>query len=368
MPGISKYAPVEQHERKENPHPQYARTADLQPLIARFATTGRGQKGEKGDKGDKGDQGEQGEPGVGGTAPTGTGFRHVTGGTEDAASKLVENADVHAAAAIAESKLALNFATHSNALDHANANDPSAGEKAALAGTSGTPGGGNKYVTDGDARNTNSRTPSAHTHPESDITNLVSDLAGKAASVHTHAQSDVTNLVSDLAGKAASSHTHAQSEVTNLVSDLAAKAPTARNVATQHSLTGGGDLSADRTLNLVNDSASPGNNMVYGTTGAGTKGWKSDPAAVVNIKQTEVDFGATPVQEASFTIVDADVGPTSQLIGNVAYEAPTGKDLDEVEMDAIDLKFGPGSGQFSLYARALDGYIADKFKINYLIG
>src|SRR6185369_5401648 len=45
---------------------------------------------------------------------------------------------------------------------HTNANDPSAGEKAALAGTSGTPGSGNKYVTDGDARNTNSRTPTAH--------------------------------------------------------------------------------------------------------------------------------------------------------------------------------------------------------------
>jgi hypothetical protein len=47
-------------------------------------------------------------------------------------------------------------------LDHANTNDPSAGEKAALAGTSGTPGSGNKYVTDGDTRNTNARTPTAH--------------------------------------------------------------------------------------------------------------------------------------------------------------------------------------------------------------
>jgi|GEM_PF-4435947 len=42
------------------------------------------------------------------------------------------------------------------------ANLPSAGEKAALAGTSGTPGGGNKYVTDGDPRNTNARAPTAH--------------------------------------------------------------------------------------------------------------------------------------------------------------------------------------------------------------
>jgi hypothetical protein len=91
-----------------------------------------------------------------GSPPTGTGFRHVTSGAEDAAAKLVENADVAGAAAIAESKLALNFATHSAA------NDPSSGEKAALAGTSGTPGSGNKFVTDGDARNTNSRAPTSH--------------------------------------------------------------------------------------------------------------------------------------------------------------------------------------------------------------
>lgn len=42
----------------------------------------------------------------GGVAPTGTGFRHVTAGTEDAATKLVEDADVHASAAIAQSKIA----------------------------------------------------------------------------------------------------------------------------------------------------------------------------------------------------------------------------------------------------------------------
>ena len=45
---------------------------------------------------------------------------------------------------------------------HSNANDPLAGEKAALAGTSGTPGSGNKYVTDADSRNSNARTPTAH--------------------------------------------------------------------------------------------------------------------------------------------------------------------------------------------------------------
>jgi len=43
--------------------------------------------------------------------PSGTGFRHVTGGVEDLAAKLVENADVKSGAAIAESKLALAYGT-----------------------------------------------------------------------------------------------------------------------------------------------------------------------------------------------------------------------------------------------------------------
>jgi hypothetical protein len=48
----------------------------------------------------------------------------------------------------------------------------------------------------------------SHTHAQADVTNLVSDLAGKAPTSHTHAQADVTNLVSDLAGKADSGHSH----------------------------------------------------------------------------------------------------------------------------------------------------------------
>jgi len=44
---------------------------------------------------------------------------------------------------------------------HANTNDPTADEKAALVGT-GTPAAGDKYVNDSDARNTDARTPVAH--------------------------------------------------------------------------------------------------------------------------------------------------------------------------------------------------------------
>ncbi len=68
----------------------------------------------------------------------------------------VSNQHVADSAAIAESKLALNFATHSPA------NDPSVDQKAALAGTGGTPSNTNRYVTDQDSRMTNSRTPATH--------------------------------------------------------------------------------------------------------------------------------------------------------------------------------------------------------------
>ena len=113
---------------------------------------------------------------------------------------------------------------------------PSLGQKAALAGTQGTPGLLNPYVTEEDARNTNSRDPNAHTHGQSEVTGLTSALSGKAASSHSHAIADTTGLQGALDGKAAGSHTHTrsqvtdfahthpQSEVTNLTTDLAGKA------------------------------------------------------------------------------------------------------------------------------------------------
>lgn len=92
-----------------------------------------------------------------------------------------------------------------------------------------------------------------------------------------------------------------------------------------------------------------------------------DPRALLS-KTTEIDFGTTPVSEAEFTIADESVTVFSRLSGSVSYEAPTSKDQDEMTMDGLDLKFAPGDKSFTLYARGLDGYVADKFKINYHIG
>lgn len=93
------------------------------------------------------------------------------------------------------------------------------------------------------------------------------------------------------------------------------------------------------------------------------------PSSGTNISQTEIDFGTTPVSEESFTVIDVTVSASSQIIAQIAYEAPTGKDLDEIEMDDIQLRCQPDVGLFTIYARAADGsYLADKFKVNYLVG
>lgn len=84
----------------------------------------------------------------------------------------------------------LELTTHAALPDvhHSNDNDPSSGEKNALAGTNGTPGVANPYVTDSDPRNTNSRTPVAHatshTDGTDDIQSATNAVKGLATTAH----------------------------------------------------------------------------------------------------------------------------------------------------------------------------------------
>lgn len=97
----------------------------------------------------------------------------------------------------------------------------------------------------------------------------------------------------------------------------------------------------------------------YGTPSGGS----------VNIKETEIDFGTALAQtEKVFTITDADVSASSQLIASLSYQAPTSKDQDEVEMDDFSIRCMPGTGQFDMFVNSLNGAVHDKFKVNYLVG
>lgn len=93
-------------------------------------------------------------------------------------------------------------------------------------------------------------------------------------------------------------------------------APTTRSVATQHSLTGGGDLSADRTLNLVGDTASPGASKYYGTNAGSTRGWYDLPTVSGS---DNVVFATT----ASTTVSSATLAETTLLGAIRAGESKT---------------------------------------------
>lgn len=145
----------------------------------------------------------------------------------------------------------------------------------------------------------NNKANSGHNHPISDISGLQSALNGKADSLHTHSIGQVTGLQATLDGKQASSleltgvaslnslgfvrrtgiATYSSSAlIASDIPDLSSQyPPVSRTISTSGSLTGGGALSANRTLSLVNDAATPGNSFYYGTDSSGAKGWYSLP-------------------------------------------------------------------------------------------
>jgi hypothetical protein len=115
-------------------------------------------------------------------------------------------------------------------------------------GTSGT-----TACVGNDARLSNARTPSTH----------ASTHGAAGADAITITQAQVTSLVSDLALKASTTHatTHAsagsdpltlgQSQITGLVASLTAKALGTTTMTAGTGLTGGGDLSANRTFTVA---------------------------------------------------------------------------------------------------------------------
>ena len=69
---------------------------------------------------------------------------------------------------------------------------------------------------------------------QSAVTNLTTDLAGKAASIHQHAIADTTGLQTALDGKAAASHTHTIANVTGLQTALDGKQASGSYAAATH--------------------------------------------------------------------------------------------------------------------------------------
>lgn len=132
----------------------------------------------------------------------------------------------------------------------------------------------------------------------------------KVAAGANIAQSKIANLTTDLAGKADTSHTHAITDVTNLQTSLAGKVDDSITVSGGTSLTGGGDLTTNRTLTLVNDAATPGNSQYYGTDGSGTKGYFALPSGGASQIDdlSDVDTSTTPPSDGQSLVWNNTAG------------------------------------------------------------
>lgn len=93
----------------------------------------------------------------------------------------------------------------------------------------------------------------------------------------------------------------------------------------------------------------------------------ADLSTAVKLKEAEIDFGSLGVFSGTFTITDSDVTGTSRIMAVQSGAAATGRQADENEMDPLNLRALPGTGQFTLYANGMDGPVAGKYKVNYRV-
>lgn len=85
-------------------------------------------------------------------------------------------------------------------------------------------------------------------------------------------------------------------------------------------------------------------------------------------KQVEIDFGSELYQKQKmFVIMDGDVVAGDIIIAQLAYDAPPGKDVEELWLEDIIFKCGAFDGGFNMLATSLIGSVTDKFLVNYYI-
>lgn len=156
----------------------------------------------------------------------------------------------------------------------------------------------------------------------------------------------------------------------------AATVPNTRLISTTAPLAGGGDLSADRTLSVGTfDSThsgvvpASGGGIVNFLRADGT--WKPAGGAGATWTSTTVAFGATPVDGATFTIVDASVLATSTIEFEVSGADSTADNTAADHAVAgmlFEMSAVPGAGTFDLNVLVLISLVTGQFKIRYRVG
>lgn len=84
--------------------------------------------------------------------------------------------------------------------------------------------------------------------------------------------------------------------------------------------------------------------------------------------ELELDFGNTPVDAKYFSFSVPGMSKKALISCQTAYDAPTGKDLDELTCDVLSYCCQAMDEAFSIYAHSLTGRVVGKFKVNLSIG
>lgn len=128
--------------------------------------------------------------------------------------------------------------------------------------------------------------------------------------------------------------------------------------------TGTALMRADAQL-VLEDGDNPGDTLVWNGTV-----WVSTPAGGGGGTWTEVeiDFGSTPVYEATFTITDAAITSSAvKVILVPCGKAATGRTADDWQWDGGTFAADPGTGSATCYAAFFPGPIVGKRKLQYTV-
>lgn len=135
-----------------------------------------------------------------------------------------------------------------------------------------------------------------------------------------------------------------ESDVTNLVADLAAKVPVARTINTAFSLEGGGALTADLTISLIGDVATPGPEMRYGTDASGVLGWYAASTGAGDMSQSVYDKNHDGIVDIAAAVsaqgVTAAMLAPGVVVSNLGY-TPVNKAGDTMSGPLVVQADGP---------------------------
>ncbi len=174
------------------------------------------------------------------------------------------------------------------------------------------------------------------------LSNIQTQLNGKAASSHTHVKADVTDFA----------HTHPESDITNLVTDLAAKEATANKGV------------ANGYCELGTDSKVPASRLTekIGLTDL-TDVVITTPASGHYVKHNGTNFvnsaiqsGDLPSHNHNASDINAGTLEDARLSANVVLENQTNDFAAAQDFDEVSAPSAPGANKVRLFAQDRSGF------------